>query len=75
MDNLTLSIEDLYNEVCDRARSDGVLSREEWHDLVDEVLEEKRSQMKIEDDDDWQYIIESLQTRFELFSQEIDIIQ
>ncbi|MBU1915882.1 hypothetical protein KKC47_02010 [Patescibacteria group bacterium] len=74
MDNLTLSIEDLYEEVCDRARSDGVLSREEWHDLVDEVLEEKRSQLKIEDDDDWQYITESLQTRFELFSQEIDVM-
>ncbi|MFH2062665.1 MAG: hypothetical protein ABIJ46_00730 [bacterium] len=71
MDNLTFSIEDLYEEIKDRAESDGAYSREEWHDLVEEVLEEKRDTMEISDDDDWQYLVESLQSRFEQYAQAV----
>jgi polyhydroxyalkanoate synthesis regulator phasin len=74
MDALTLSIEDLYEEISDLVRSEGVLSREEWNDFVDEFLEEKRSTMKIEDEDDWQYVVESLQAHFDQFSQKTEIL-
>jgi len=70
MDNLTFSIEDLFGEVSDRARTEGAFSREEWHDTVEEVLEEKRGAMKIDDDDDFQYMTESLQARFDQFTQD-----
>jgi len=71
MDNLTFSIEDLYEEVKERAETDGVLTREEWHDLVEEILEEKRGSMGIDDDDDWQYLVESLQSRYDQYSQAV----
>ncbi|MFC1638934.1 hypothetical protein ACFL26_01535 [Patescibacteria group bacterium] len=71
MDNLTLSIEDLYEEVKEKAFAEGAFSREEWHDTIEETLESKRDAMAIDDDDDWQYIIESLQNRYEEFREGI----
>ncbi|OGM00779.1 hypothetical protein A2480_01085 [Candidatus Uhrbacteria bacterium RIFOXYC2_FULL_47_19] len=71
MDNLTFSIEDLYEEVKDRAEADGAFTREEWHDLVEEILEEKRDSMGIDDDDDWQYLVESIQSRYDQYSQAV----
>ncbi|OIO51342.1 hypothetical protein COY93_04110 [Candidatus Uhrbacteria bacterium CG_4_10_14_0_8_um_filter_58_22] len=71
MDNLTFSIEDLYEEAKERAETDGAFTREEWHDLVEEILEEKRGSMGIDDDDDWQYLVESLQSRYDQYSQAV----
>jgi Zn-finger domain-containing protein len=71
MDNLTLSIEDLFDEISNRARTEGAFSREEWHDTIEEVLEEKREVMEIDDDDDFRYMTESLQARFEQFSHDL----
>jgi Zn-finger domain-containing protein len=74
MDNLTLSIEDLYEEVKSHAMSEGAFSREEWHDSIEEVLDGKRETMEIDDDDDWQYITESLQSRYETFSKDVAVM-
>lgn len=74
MDNLTLSIEDLYEETKDRAFSVGAFSREEWFDTIEEVLDGKRELMEIDDDDDWQYIIESLQSRYDDFSKDVSLM-
>ncbi|MEA3249015.1 MAG: hypothetical protein U9Q03_01505 [Patescibacteria group bacterium] len=74
MDNLTLSVEDLYGETKEKAFSEGAFSREEWHDIIEEVLDGKREMMEIDDDDDWQYIIESLQSRYEVFSKEVSVM-
>jgi len=71
MDNLTFSIEDLFEELKGRAHDDGAFSREEWNDLVEELLEEKRGTMEIDDDDDWRYITESLQSRYDEFAPEV----
>jgi len=71
MDNLTFSIADLYEEAKERAETDGAFTREEWHDLVEEILEEKRGSMGIDDDDDWQYLVESLQSRYDQYSQAV----
>lgn len=73
MDNLTFSIEDLYEEVKEKAFGDGAFSREEWNDLIDELLEEKRGTMEIDDDDDWRYITEALQARYEDFGKDADL--
>ncbi len=69
MDNLTLSIEDLFEEVSSRARNEGAYSREEWNDTIEEVLEEKRGMDEMDDDDNFQYVLESLQARFDQFTQ------
>jgi len=71
MDNLTLSIEDLFDEVSDRARNEGAFSREEWNDTIEDVLEEKRDVAEMDDDDNFQYVLESLQARFDDFSQNV----
>lgn len=73
MDNLTLSIEDIYETASERARSQGAYSREEWNDLIDEILEEKRGMDEIDDDDNFQYIKESLDKRYDNFTQEMAI--
>ncbi|MFH1046772.1 MAG: hypothetical protein V1738_00575 [Patescibacteria group bacterium] len=74
MDNLTLSIEDMYEEVSKRANAEGLFSREEWNDTVEEVLEEKRGTIETDDEEDFQYILESLQERFEDFSEGISMM-
>ncbi len=74
MDNLTLSVEDLYEEAKKLAFTQGAYSREEWHDIVEEVLEDKREMMEIDDDDDWQYIIEALESRYDQFTKEISVM-
>ena len=74
MDNLTFNIEDLFSEISERARSEGIATREEWNDLVDEVLEEKRSTMAIDDDDDRQYMVETLQARYDEMSQDTEVM-
>lgn len=74
MDNLTLSIEDLYEEIKDHAFSEGAFSREEWHDTIEEVLDGKREMMEIDDDDDWQYITESLRSRYEEFEKDVSLM-
>ncbi len=71
MDNLAFSLEDLYVEVKERALSEGALSREEWDDLVETVLDEKREFEEINDDDDWGEMRESLQARYDDFRSEV----
>lgn len=68
---MTFSIEDLFEEISNRAQGEGAFSREEWHDIIDEVLEEKRGEEEMDDDDDFQYVLESLQARFEDFTQTV----
>ncbi len=71
MDNLAFSLEDLYVEVKERALAEGALSREEWDELVESVLDEKREFEEINDDDDWGEMRESLQARYDDFRAEV----
>lgn len=70
MENLAINIEDLYAEIKDRALSEGAFTQEEWDDIIDQVLEEKREWTE-EEDIDWEEIAESMRVRFEDFSSEI----
>lgn len=71
MENLEFDLEVAYQEVKDRAMSQGAFSRDEWNDLVEEILDEKREFNELHDDNDWIEIQEALQSRFEDFEMEV----
>lgn len=71
MENLTLNLEDLYEQIKERAFTEGAFSREEWDDIVGDVLDSKREFEEISDDVDWTEIKEALQARYDEFEAEI----
>ncbi len=72
MENIDLNIETLYGEVKERAEAEGAASREEWNDLVQEVLDEKREFGEIHDDEDVSELREVLQARYEDFESGVE---
>ncbi len=71
MENLELNLEDLFAEIKDRALTEGAYSQEEWNDMVEEALEEKRAAEEMHDDEAWAEICESLKSRYEDFRLEV----
>lgn len=71
MENLTLNLQELFEEIKERAFADGAYAREEWGDIVDEVIEEKREVQEIHDDVDLTEMREALKARFDEFEAEI----
>lgn len=71
MENLTLNLEELYEQVKDRAFTEGAFTREEWDDIVDEILDSKREFEEISDDVDWAEIREALQAKYDDFEADI----
>lgn len=71
MENLTLNLQELFEEIKERAFGDGAFSREEWNDIVDEVIEEKREVQEIHDDVDLTEMREALKARYDEFESEI----
>jgi hypothetical protein len=71
MENLTLNLQELFEEIKERAFGEGAFSREEWNDIVDEAIEEKREVQEIHDDVDLTEIREALKARYEEFEAEI----
>ena len=53
-----------------RAFGEGAFTQEEWDDIIDQILEEKREWTE-DEDIDWEEIAESMRVRFEDFSSEI----
>jgi hypothetical protein len=74
MENLDLNLEELYTEIKERAESEGALTRDEWDDLVDEVLEDKRDAGEMHDDDDWAEITDALKSRYEEMEEEVEVL-
>jgi len=72
MENLELNLEQLFEEIKERALEEGALSREEWDDLVGEILDGKREFEEISDDESWVEIRESLQARYDDFMNETE---
>ncbi|MDD5251358.1 MAG: hypothetical protein PHT12_01845 [Patescibacteria group bacterium] len=72
MENLDLDLEELYTAIKDKAEAEGAFSREEWDNLVDELLEEKRGAGEMSDDDDIMEISEALKARFEEAEEEVE---
>ena len=71
MENLTLNIEELYEQVKDRAFAEGAFAREEWDSIVDDVLDSKREFEETGDDVDWAEIREGLQAKYDDFEADI----
>ena len=71
MDYLTLNLEELFEEIKERAQKEGAYTREEWNDITDELLEEKRDVGEMHDDSDWEEIREALKMRYEEFETEV----
>ena len=71
MENLEFNLEETFNDVKERALAEGAYSREEWDDLVGEVLDEKKEFNELSDDNDWIEIAEALKARYEDFETEI----
>jgi len=71
MENLSFNLEELYEEIKERAFTEGAFSREEWDDLVGEILDSKREFEEMHEDLDWTEIREALQARYDDFATEI----
>lgn len=65
MDNINFSLTEVFQEILDRRQTQGSMSQDEFTELVDEVLEEKREAGEIEDDFDFQQAREALIARWE----------
>ncbi len=64
MENIEININAIFREILNRRQSDGALSYDEYVDLVDEVLEEKREHGEINDDFEFQQAHEDLLARW-----------
>ncbi|MEY4723104.1 MAG: hypothetical protein RLZZ324_617 [Candidatus Parcubacteria bacterium] len=73
MENITLNIVELYEEIKEQAFSEGAFTREEWSGIVDEVIEAKRELGEIHDDVDIDEMREALRARWDDFEGEIPV--
>lgn len=71
METTTLNLEELYEQVKERAFTEGAFAREEWDAIVDELLDAKREFEETSDDVDWEEIREVLQTKYDDFEADI----
>ncbi|KPJ86157.1 hypothetical protein AMJ57_00080 [Parcubacteria bacterium SG8_24] len=62
---------ELYEELKGRAFEAGAFSREAWNELAEQLLEEKREDQEMDDDDPWKGLLEQLQDRYGDFAREI----
>jgi hypothetical protein len=65
------NINELYNDICVRAREAGITTQEPWDDLVEEVIEEYRTNGLIDDDDPTEGMEDVLRGRFEEFHNQL----
>ena len=66
---ISYNLEDLYEELVERAREAGVNAEEAWNELVEEVLDEHINWGEVDIDDDITGIREALQERWKEFSK------
>lgn len=64
MENLEFNLEEAFNEVRSRMQTEGAMTQEEYLDLVDEVLEEKREEGLLDDDFNFKEAHEALEARW-----------
>ena len=61
---MTIDTNSIFNEIITRMEEDGTFERDAYHDLVEEVLEEKREAGTLTDDDDIEEMKEVLRARW-----------
>ncbi len=62
-------LNELYSKVAEKAKEEGVADQEGWDGLVDETVEEYRTNGFIDDDEDTAALEEELRHRFEEFHE------
>lgn len=72
MENLSLDLEELFEEAAERARADGAVSKEDWRRTVEALFDDKREFMEIDDDEDVVQLTEALVARYDDFRDSID---
>ena len=50
IDNLAYNLEDLFQEIVETGRAQGVATEEAYNELVEQVIEDKRSEGEMHDD-------------------------
>lgn len=68
---LAYDVEGLFAELKERARAEGAYTKEEWDDLVEEVLDEHLRVGEFDEDEDLTELREALEARFADFESEI----
>jgi hypothetical protein len=74
MENLTLNLEKLYEELKDTAFNEGAFTLNQWSDLAEALIEGKRNLAEIDSDHDLSGVVEALKSRYEEFKEEIQVM-
>lgn len=69
---LSHNVEDLYDELCDRAAEAGVTTQEAWNELVEEILDEHLNWGELDVDDDVTGLREALQEKWTKFDEKLE---
>lgn len=64
MDNITFDLNGVFNEIITRMEEEGAFDRDAYVDLVEEILEEKRTAGVLTDDDDIEEMEDVLKKRW-----------
>jgi len=65
------NVNELYSEISQRAKANGIAVQDAWDDLVEEVVEEFRTNGLIDDDDDTEGMEDVLRERFAEFQEAV----
>lgn len=63
----TLTIEELFAEICDLARDQGIADAEAWDGLVDEVMDSHRDLGELDDEQDTEGMKEILKMKWDQY--------
>jgi hypothetical protein len=66
----TLTTEDLYEEISDLARDQGVSSKEQWDEMVEDVVEDHLELGELDLDQDTEGIKDTLKARWGAYKKE-----
>lgn len=72
MENLEFNLEEILSEIRSRMETQGAMTREAYLDLAEEVLEEKRADGLLDDDEDFKQAQEALEARWEDIAETLD---
>ncbi len=62
----------LFTEIKKRAKANGVADQEAWDGIVDEVVEQFRTDGKIDDDEETEGMEEDLRARYAEYEQSVN---
>ena len=71
----TLTLEDLYLELSDLARDQGIDNKESWDELIDEVVEGHLDLGELDLEQDTEGMKELLRARWEAFKKESAVVK